>query len=103
MLTVCNHMQIGAMCDRSSHALVPDCHDSTPYSYNGGLNESSQRIIQARYYTYYDMQRKAYIKLKLCFIVEFDNDVVKLNIGRFILLKGEIVLKIFSTVKGIFF
>ena len=59
MQTACDHMQVGARYDRSPPALVPDFHDSTPYSSNGGLSQSSQRIIQARYDTYYDIQRKA--------------------------------------------
>jgi len=41
MQTACSHMQVGARCDRSPPVLAPDCHDSTPSSSNGGLNESS--------------------------------------------------------------
>ena len=48
MQTACNHMQVSARYDRSPLALASDCLDSTPYSSNGGVNESSKRIIQAR-------------------------------------------------------
>ena len=57
MQAVRNHIQVVARCDRSTPALA---HDSTPCSSNGGLNKSSQRKIQARYDTNYDMQRKVY-------------------------------------------
>ena len=60
MLTACNHMQVRVRYDRSPPELAPDCLDSLSYSTNGGINESSYRNIQARYYTYYDIHRKAY-------------------------------------------
>ena len=59
MEAVRNHVQVYARFDRSNRGGTRlQCF--TPYSANGGLNESSQRILQARYDTYYDMLRKAY-------------------------------------------
>ena len=53
MQAVRNHIPV-ARYDRSPPALVPDYLRSIPCSSNGRLKESSQRIIQARFDTYYE-------------------------------------------------
>ena len=55
MQAVRNHIPV-ARYDRSPPVLVPDYLRYIPYSSNRGLNESSKRIIQARYDTYNYLQ-----------------------------------------------
>ena len=52
MQAVRNHVQV-ARYDRSPPALVPGCHDSAARARNGDYS-ASQRIIRARYDTYYE-------------------------------------------------
>ena len=53
MQAVRNHIQVVARCDRSPPALAHDCHDPAARARNGDYS-ASQRIIQARYDTYYE-------------------------------------------------
>ena len=59
MQVVRNHIQVVARYNRSPPVLVPDYHNEAYRARNGDFI-TSQRIIQARYDAYYDMQRKAY-------------------------------------------